>query len=111
ASSVIPVSLARYTKGLALLNRDTAADRHDGLDLMVQARGIFVQQRALFLMPVADSWIAREKARSGDLDGAIPVMRAAVSELLEAGRLGYGVFATGILVDTLLERGAEGDLA
>jgi hypothetical protein len=111
ASSVIPVSLANYALGLALLNRDTAADHHDGLDLMVQARGIFVQERALFLMPVADSWVAMERARRGDLDGAIPVMRAAVTELHEAERPGYGVFATRILVDTLLERGAERDLA
>ena len=29
----------------------------------------------------------------------------------EAGRLGYGVWGTGLRVETLLERGAEGDLA
>ena len=34
-----------------------------------------------------------------------------MDELHQAGRLGYAVFGTGVLVETLLERGAEGDLA
>ena len=38
-------------------------------------------------------------------------MRQAVDELHQAGRLGYGVWGTGVLVETLLERGTEGDLA
>ena len=38
-------------------------------------------------------------------------MRQAVDDLYQAGRLGYGVWGTGVLVETLLERGAEGDLA
>jgi hypothetical protein len=38
-------------------------------------------------------------------------MRKAVDELHQAGRLGYGVWGAGLLVETLLERGAEGDLA
>jgi hypothetical protein len=39
------------------------------------------------------------------------VIRKAVEELSQAGGLAYGVWATGILVETLLERGADGDLA
>ncbi len=41
----------------------------------------------------------------------LPVMRQAVDELRQAGNLFYGVWGTGVLVETLLERGAEGDLA
>ncbi len=37
-------------------------------------------------------------------------MRQAVDELHQAGRPFYGVWGTGILVETLVERGAEGDL-
>jgi hypothetical protein len=37
-------------------------------------------------------------------------MREAVDELHQAGRLFYGSWGTGVLVETLLERGAEGDL-
>jgi hypothetical protein len=56
-------------------------------------------------------WIARERARRGDRDSAIPVMRKSVEELHHAGGLAYGVWGTGVLVQTLLERGAEGDVA
>jgi hypothetical protein len=39
-------------------------------------------------------------------------MRAAVDHLFREGRLlGWGVPATGVLVETLLERGADGDVA
>jgi hypothetical protein len=38
-------------------------------------------------------------------------MRKAVDDLHQAGRLGFGVPGTGILVETLLDRGAVGDLA
>jgi ATP/maltotriose-dependent transcriptional regulator MalT len=54
---------------------------------------------------------ARERARRGDRDAAIAVMRQAVSELHHAGRLGFGVWGTGLRVETLLERGSKGDLS
>ncbi len=63
------------------------------------------------MVPVIELWAARERARRGDRDAAIAVMRKAVDELHQAGRLFYGVWGTGVLVETLLERGAEGDLA
>ena len=105
------LSLAEYALGVALLNRDAAADRRRGLELMMQARDIWLRERALFLLPVTELWAAREKASHGERNAAIPVMRTAVDELHQAGRLGYGVWGNGILVETLLERGAEGDLA
>jgi class 3 adenylate cyclase len=111
ASNDHALSLAKYTLGVALLNRDAAADRHRGLELMVQARDMW-RERVPFLVPVTEVWAARERARRGDRDAAIAVMRQAVDELHQAGRLGgYGVWGTGVLVQTLLERGAEGDLA
>jgi hypothetical protein len=111
SSNVVALSLAEYTLCLALLSRDTAADRHSGLELTMQARDMWLREHAHFMVPVADLWAARERARRGDRDAAIPVMRQAVDELHQAGRLGYGVWGTGILVETLLERGAEADLA
>ncbi len=105
------LAIVKHTLGIALLNREAAADRHRGLELMAQVRDLYLRERGLFMVPVADLSAARERARRGDHDGAIPVMRKAVDELHEAGRLFFGVWATGILVETLLERGAEGDLA
>jgi hypothetical protein len=110
SSNVVALSLAEYTLGIALLSRDAPADRHRRLEVMGQARDIWLRERALFMLPVADSFVARERAGRGDRDAAIPVMRQAVDELHQAGRLGYGVWGTGVLVETLLERGAEGDL-
>ena len=111
ASNDRALGLAGYTLAIGLLNRDAAADRHRGLELMMQTRDIWLRKRALFLIPVTDVWAARERARRGDRDAAIPVMRQAVDELRQAGHLFYGVWGTGVLVETLLERGAEGDLA
>ncbi len=101
---------AEYALGAALLYRDAAADRHRGLELMVQARE-WQREQAPSLVPVTELVAGRERARRGDRDAAIAVMRKAVDELHQAGRLGFGVWGTGVLVETLLERGAEGDLA
>jgi len=95
---------------VALLSRDAAADRRRGLELVVQARDTW-RESAPFLVPVTELWVAREGARRGDRDAAIAVMRKAVDELHQAGRPFFGVFGTGVLVETLVERGAEGDLA
>jgi class 3 adenylate cyclase len=111
SSNVVALSLAEYTLGIALLSRDAAADRHRGREVMMQNRDIWLRERAVFMVPVADLWAARERARRGDRDAAIAVMRQAENELHQAGRRGYGVWGTGVLVETLLERGAEGDLA
>ena len=110
-ASNVAVGLAKYTLGVALLNRDAAADRHRGLELMVQLRDVLLRERGLFLVPVAELWAARERARRGDRDAAIAVMRQAVDELQPAEGPFYGVWGTGVLAETLLERGAEGDLA
>jgi hypothetical protein len=58
-----------------------------------------------------DVYVARERARRGDRDGAIPVMRAGVDHLLREQRSReWGIPATGVLVETLLERGTESDV-
>ena len=110
ASSDHALMFAEYALGAVLLYRDTAADRHRGLELMVQARE-WQREQAPSLVPVTELLVAPERARRGDRDNAIAVMRKAVDEMHQAGRLGFGVWGTGLLVETLLDRGAEGDLA
>jgi hypothetical protein len=110
ASSDIALIFAEYSLGGVLLSRDTAADRHRGLELMVQARE-WQRERMPSLVPVTEIMAARERARGGDRDAAIPVLRTAVDELHQEARPGYGVRGTDALVETLLERGTEGDLA
>jgi hypothetical protein len=111
ASSDRALGLAAYTLAVGLLTQDAAADRQRGLEWMMQARDIWLRKRALFLIPVTDVWAARELARRGDRDAAIPMMREAVGELRQAGNLFYGVWGAGVLVETLLEREAADDLA
>ena len=56
-------------------------------------------------------YLAGERARRGDRD-AISLMRAAVDHLFREGRrLAWGIAATGVLVQTLLDRGAAADVA
>lgn len=59
----------------------------------------------------ADVYSARERALQGDRDGAIPLMRAGVDHLLsEGGSREWGIPATGVLVETLLDGGTESDV-
>jgi hypothetical protein len=104
------LSLANYSLSFALLNDPGAADRERGLELMEQALDTW-RKRAPYHIPMAQGWVARENARRGDRDAAIPAMRDAADELHQAGRLGFAVGATGLLVQTLLERGDKDDLS
>ena len=108
---MLALSLAEYALGVALLSRDAAADRHRGLELMVQVRDMWLRERAPLHGPGR-----RVVGRPGEGQARRPRCchcgdAQAVDELHQAGRLGYGVWGTGVLVETLLERGAEGDLA
>lgn len=109
ASSDRALGLAAYTLAVGLLNHDDETDRRRGLDWMMQARDVWSRKRAQFLIPVTDIWGAREAVRRGDRDG-IPQMRRAVDELRD-GYLFYAVWGTGVLVETLLERGTQADVA
>jgi hypothetical protein len=55
--------------------------------------------------------LGAERARRGDRDDAIPLICAAVDNLVREGQLlAWGIPATGVLVETLLDRGAEIDM-
>ncbi|CAM2767263.1 cyclase [Mycobacterium intermedium] len=111
SSSDLVLSLAEYTLSVALLNSDSESERRRGLELMMQVRETCLDECVLFLIPVTELWIARDKAISGDRDSAISMMRRALDELHRAGGIAYGVWGTGLLVETLRDRGARGDLA
>jgi hypothetical protein len=103
--------VAKFALGIALLNRDVVADRDRGLDLVVRARDVFLRVGGLAFVPIAELWAARERAARGKRNQAVPVMRSAVKALQEAGRVGYGTWGTGVLVETLLDRGTPDDLS
>ncbi|KZS74999.1 hypothetical protein A4G29_02560 [Mycobacterium kansasii] len=106
------LGLARLTHGIALVHRDSPADRELGLEVLGQVREMCLRDRYYPSdLPVADVWAARERARRGDRDGALPRLRAAVDELFQAGQLGHFGTATGALVETLLAGAPAGDAA
>jgi class 3 adenylate cyclase len=104
---------ARMTLGAALVQRPPAAERDRGQTLLAEVSEVFLRRgHNQPEVPIVDVYAARERARRGDRDGAIPFMRAAVDHLFREGHLQtWGVPTTGVLVETLLDRGAEGDVA
>ena len=109
----LALAFARATLGLALVHRHTDAERSSGRKLLAEVGDVFVRRaHNLCDLPIVDVLVARERARHGDRDDAIPLMRAAVDHLFREGRLPvWGPAATGVLVETLLDRGAESDVA
>jgi class 3 adenylate cyclase len=107
------LTFARMTLGLALVHRHTAAERDRGQKLLAEVSEVFVRRgHNLTELPIVNVYVARERARHGDRDEAIPRICAAVDHLFREGRLLlWGVAATGVLVETLLNRGADGDVA
>jgi hypothetical protein len=110
----LAVSNARGTLGMALVHRHTAGERDRGQTLLAELSEVLLGQGYLLAeLPMINVYVARERARRGEFDDAIPLMRAAVDHLFRQGQLllGWGVPATGVVVQTLLDRGADGDVA
>ncbi len=107
------VAIIRATLGAALLHLHTAAERDRGHKLLTEVSDVFVRrEHNLSELPVLEVYLARERARRGDRDDAIPLMRATVDDLFRDGQLLlWGIPATGVLVETLLDRGAKHDVA
>jgi class 3 adenylate cyclase len=109
----VALTVTRRTLGVALVHRPTAAERDRGQQLLAEVSEVFLRRQYLLGdVPLVNVYVARERARRGDRDDAIVLMRDAVDHLLREGRLlSWGVPATGVLVETLLDRGTDGDVA
>jgi class 3 adenylate cyclase len=115
SSDDLALVLARATLGIALVHHQPDAESDHGQKLLAEASEAFLH-RGQFLseLPFVNTSLARERARRGDRDEVMPLIDAAAGHLFREGRLlawGYAIPATGALVETLLERGAEGDVA
>jgi class 3 adenylate cyclase len=109
----VALALARLTLGFALVHRQTDAERDRGQELLAEVSEVFIRGgHNLGDLPIVNVYSARERAHRGDRDEAIPLMRTAVDDLFREGQLlGWGVPATGVLVETLLDRGTDNDVA
>jgi class 3 adenylate cyclase len=109
----VTLAYARMTLGVALVHRQTAAERERGHKLLSEVSDNFLRRGYMLGdRPIFNVYVAREKARHGDRDDAISVMRPAVDYLFREGHLQmWGIPATGVLVETLLDRWTESDVA
>ena len=100
---------ARMTLGIALVHRDMAGERDRGNKLLTAISEVLLRRgHNLGDLPLVEVYSVRENARRGDRDDAIPIMRAAIDHLIRGGQLlAWGVPATGVLAETLLDRGAR----
>jgi hypothetical protein len=106
------LTLAWMTLGHALVHRQTAGERDRGQQVLAEVSEVLrrpgYNQGEL---PIVEVYVAREGARRGDRDEALALMRAAVDHLFRGGLLlPWGIPATGVLVEILLDRGADGDV-
>lgn len=99
------LSKARQNLGFVLLHRPTAAERDHGQQILTQ-----VGQVGEF--PITLVFLARERARRGDREHALALIRTIADQLVRRGQLlGWGFHATNVLVETLLDGATEADLA
>lgn len=106
---------ARAALGTALTHRGPDAERSSGETLLDNASGAFRHRNhSLSELPLVNVYLARERARRGDRDEALALMSAAVDHPVPTERLltwAYAIPAIAVLVETLLDRGTEADVA
>ncbi len=106
------VVMVKNLLGCMLLFRRAPGDRDRGLQLLAQTRDIAIQQQYLGSeLATIDVYFGREQARGGEPNVGIPVIQKSVDDMTTRGQVGYYIPAVGALVETLLDRGAEGDIA
>ncbi|MCV7443367.1 AAA family ATPase [Mycobacterium paraense] len=101
---------ARVSRGLVLVKQG-ASHRAAGFALLAQFREANVRHGyADNVVRTVDTEIAKEKARTGDIDGAIGLARAVVDYTFDAGdALSLGE-ANRVFVEALLQRGTGADV-
>jgi adenylate cyclase len=101
----------------ALLNRATTLIHNDsedtaaGVEFLAKAREMIVNEQLIVtLRRMSDIEVARERARSGNLDGAIDLATTVLAEQFDTGEMVFRGPATTVLVEALLGRGRAADL-
>ena len=102
---------ARWARGIVLAHQD-GPEREAGFELLAKVRERVLNDRfAMTPLAAANTEFAREKGRVGDLDGAVALARAVVDELFDHGPSIWSALATAVLVEALVRRRSEEDLA
>ena len=109
----LALAITRMALGVALVHRHTTAERDRGQELLAGVSDAFLRRgHNLADLPIVDLYLARERAGHGDGDDAVLRIRTVIDHLIREGQLlAWGIPATGVLVETLLDRSAENDVA
>jgi adenylate cyclase len=103
------LGMGRLSRGLVLVCLD-GPEREAGLDLFTQARdAAATAQFSLSALTIVEPEFAMQEARTGDLDGAIDMVRSVVDGAYESGDMIWRGRATEVLVQLLVRRGSDGD--
>jgi hypothetical protein len=112
SSDDIAVALVRLALGTTLAQHDSADRRQRGFEVLAELRDMWVEKRfALNAVPSLEAFAAYTKAARGDLDGAIVQLRRAADNSFHTGNFANAEWVTLVLVEQLLARGGEGDIA
>src|SRR5271168_4105766 len=88
SSDDVVVGFTQATLGVALVHRDTIVECGRGQQLLAEVSEVFLNQgHNLCDLPIVEVYSARETARQGDHDAAIPVIRSAADHLFRQGHL------------------------
>ena len=83
----LALTFTRATPGLALVHRSTDAERVRGQKLLAEVSDTYRRHgHNLCELPLVEVFSARESARRGDRDAAIPLMRTAADHSFREGR-------------------------
>jgi adenylate cyclase len=103
------VTYALMIRATTLIHSDS--EKGAGLEFLMKASELIVnQQLTMTLRRMSDIEFARERARSGDIDGAIDLATTALAEQIDTGEMIFRGPATTVLVEALLSRGSASDI-
>ncbi|WP_046320777.1 adenylate/guanylate cyclase domain-containing protein [Mycobacterium sp. UM_Kg1] len=104
------VDTALLTRGLVLV-RQGGPQRAAGMDYLTAYRDAYLRHGYVQVgVRFYDTELAREQARTGDVDAAIHTSRAAVNHLLDVGDMIARGEAVRVFVESLLQRATPADL-
>jgi adenylate cyclase len=104
------LNCARYARGLTLVAH-YGPHHADGLALLRAAREAALQEQfTRIAAPLAGTYLAAEKARAGNVGGAIELSRDALEDEMTSGEKLFRGRVTFTLVEALLRRGSDADL-
>jgi adenylate cyclase len=102
--------VARLVRGITLAHQG-GRDREHGLQLMASIRADdSTSPWSPLTLPIADAYVAQERARTGDVNGAVELAGAALDTLCQSGRSIWCALTTTVLVEALVQRNRDGDL-